>query len=70
MPTFCDIYLGACRKFFLFIFYASMENLRKYFKQIGKILKKYKKMRNSLKFIKSRPLIEGLRVNFAFQRPF
>ena len=26
MPTFCEIYLGACRTFFLIIFYAFAEN--------------------------------------------
>ena len=31
MPTFCDNYLSACRKFFLFIFYAFTENLKNLF---------------------------------------
>ncbi|MEY3650279.1 MAG: hypothetical protein RL370_982 [Actinomycetota bacterium] len=29
MPTFCEIYLGACRKFFLINFYAFAENFTK-----------------------------------------
>jgi hypothetical protein len=36
MPTFCDIYLGACRNFFLFIFYAFTENFTKYLITIKK----------------------------------
>ena len=67
MPTFCDKYLSACRKFFLFIFYVLRENFNK---NIWIYLKNNKYFPKKWKFIKSLALIEGLRLFFAFSALF
>jgi len=59
MPTFCDIYLGACRNFFLFIFYAFAENFTKY---LIRNQNNRKNIKNPLIFPKLRYLSLALRV--------
>ena len=59
MPTFCDIYLGACRNFFLFIFYAFTENFTKY---LIRNQNNRKNIKNPLIFPKLRYLSLALRV--------